>query len=121
MDKDGVNLATDTSKAFCTSWWKDTDPRFLAKNAVDGSESTAWVYPSPRIENWFAYDFVTPVNIVSIAIRPGSTAGFPEGYEIQSAEVEVSNDGVSWSQYGKINPKIPSSDRSLHSVLIEII
>lgn len=68
---------------------------FAAANVFDGNTSTTWAV-SPTSNQWVAYEFSDPVDIVEYAILPRAThsARAPKRFQLES-----SADGVIWTSH----------------------
>lgn len=100
------------------------DGTSVAGNAFDGNISTLVhsVWGSEKTGNgkdWFIqYAFNTPVTVTQIQLQMRQDMQPNWGHEWQTADVECSDDGTTWTLYGKIEPKIAQMDLSLKTVNI---
>lgn len=111
-NSDNVNIATNPSKAFAGVIYNDDPANYGADKAFDDNPNT---FSSTEIYvNWtIGYEFDGPVRLSSIGTRGRNDLPSGLGREWQTADVEVSDDGVSWTKIGTIAPMTAAEDTSL--------
>ena len=99
------NLSINPSKAFSGPTYSLGGVDHSAARAFDNNPNT-W---SGNIKNepWFiGYEFIDPVLITSIGVQGRNDLPSGLGREWQTADVEVSDDGITWRDYGSIAPNV---------------
>lgn len=84
----------------------DGNPNTLAHNYYPEDPLEAYKY-------YLGYEFTDPVVVNRIHVQMRQNMSPDWGQEWQTAEIECSNDGISWQYYGFISPKIQSMNLSL--------
>lgn len=109
-NKQGASLIENKDKGFAKNFLEGGDPY----NAFDANPNTlahiGAVLSDNEARYWYiGYEFSKPVNIASVGVQPRQDLVSAGGYgrEFQTADVEVSNDGVNWVLYGTIKPHTP--------------
>ena len=103
----------DTSKAFSNSFSQPVVTS--AGKAFDGNPTT-WAQASNSLNgtNWaIGYEFNEDIVISSVSLQMYHNTQSNFGTEWQTADVQVSDDGVTWVKYGTIEPRIAQMDLSL--------
>lgn len=91
----------------------NNDTKYAARSAFDHNPSTFACSAECDERWWIGASFSTPVIVKSIGIRGRNE--LPAGLyrEWQTADVEVSDDGLTWVKLGTISPNTPPEDSSL--------
>lgn len=110
-----INLATNSSKGFASHYYGSPNVENAPANAFDGDPST---WTEVKFENttqdWsIGYDFGEPVSITKVGVRGRNDLPPSQGREWKTADVEVSDDNVTWIKYGTIAPMTTAEDSSL--------
>lgn len=112
----GGYVSNEPSRGFSESFFNQN---YLAGNAFDGI-STTLTHSKGGVVNeadglgWYlGYEFANPVIVESIAVKMRHDMGATEGQEWQTADIEVSDDGINWVKYGYIEPNITAMDLSM--------
>lgn len=99
---------------------------YTADKAFDGNNST-WANSAVSTSQvtsgigWhIGYQFNTPVTVTAVQIQVPGSLTESSGQEWQTADVEYSNDGVTWVKYGVIEPRVANMDLSLITTFIII-
>ncbi len=101
-----TNLSTDPTKGFASHYFGSPSLENAPANAFDADAST-WteVNASKFAENWtLGYDFGEDVIIKSVGVAGRNDLPSGLGREWQTADIEVSSDGVSWTKVGTFEP-----------------
>lgn len=104
-------------KAFALNSYNNLD-RFSAGKAFNGTNTdfanSAEYAASVINTGWYiGYEFDVPVTVTDIKIQARSDITEPNGQEWQSADVEVSSDGINWVKVGRIAPNVAKINTSL--------
>ncbi len=112
--KDTQVISNDATKMFSSSSFDsiravsaalDNDPNTYTKNSPTSASGALLYYIG------YVFDEPTLVTHISMQMRQDMTAVW--GFEWQTADIEVSSDGVTWTKYGTIEPRIAQMDLSV--------
>ena len=113
ISSEGIE-STDPTKALGNDYLSNKPP----SNAFDKNSTT--IFQTVTKSNltdlsscWIGYRFDTPVDVVKVQIQSRQDSAQYSGFEIQTASVEYSDDGITWVSYGFINPRTASKNISL--------
>lgn len=104
------------SKAFSNSSFSGA---YTAAQAFDNNTGT-WANSASSVNQvtsgvgWhIGYQFDEPASVFEVQIQPPSALSESSGQEWQTADIEYSDDGVTWVKYGVIEPRVAAMDLSL--------
>lgn len=115
-------ISDNPTKGFANSFLSAS---YVSANAFDGNPATFAHCASLSNnngafgKNWvIGYQFDTEVNVTSVSVQMRQDMQSDFGQEWQTADVEVSADGITWVKYGKIEPMIAANDISVVTSII---
>lgn len=113
---------SNPSRAFAASAYNNLAD-YRADKAFDGNANT---FANSDIDkngvlNWFiGYQFDEPVVVEEIRLQARPDLAITHGQEWQTADIEVSDNGVDWVKYGSINPQTAALNNSLITTTVLI-
>lgn len=104
----------DPTKALANTTYDD----YVIGYAFDGVNSGRFYHSGGETsEEWISYEFPSEV-LVATVVTSARWDGSGNGQELQTANIEVSSDGVSWVLYGTISPMTTSARETVTSPVV---